>query len=295
VLPDLKATLGLRGEQWQAYDGLNFSASPALNVNQPALHTSDVSPKASLAWAENDQWTLSASYGEAFRMPTVTELYQAITTGTTLTVPNPNLRPERADSYELAAEYTTDTAHLRLSLFREEIANALLSQSAPLLPGSTTLFSYVQNVDRTRVNGIELEGERRNAFFDGLDLQGSLTYAIGKIGRDTAFPAATGKFIPQLPKLRGEMQATWHATGALALTVAARYSDRSFGTIDNSDPYSHTYQGFDGYFVADIRAHYQWDDNWSISAGIDNLNNSKYFLFHPFPQRTYVMEIHYAQ
>ena len=29
--------------------------------------------------------------------------------------------------------------------------------------------------------------------------------------------------------------------------------------------------------------------------GIDNLNNDKYFLFHPFPQRTLVMEIHYAQ
>ena len=45
---------------------------------------------------------------------------------------------------------------LRLSLFEEDIANALLSQSAPLLPGSTTLFSFVQNVDRTRARGVEL-------------------------------------------------------------------------------------------------------------------------------------------
>ena len=40
---------------------------------------------------------------------------------------------------------------------------------------------------------------------------------------------------------------------------------------------------------------HQWDDNWNPAAGIDNLNNDKYFLFHPFPQRTAVMEIHYMQ
>ena len=83
--------------------------------------------------------------------------------------------------------------------------------------------------------------------------------------------------------------------GKLAFTVAGRYSDRSFGTIDNSDPVSHTFQGFDGFLVVDTRIHYQMDDNWSIAAGIDNINNDKYFLFHPFPQRTFVMEIHYAQ
>ena len=261
--PDWKATLGGRFENWRAYDGYNFSASPALNVNQPGLSTSAFSPKASLAWAVADPWTLSASWGTAYRMPTVTELYQAITTGTQLTVPNPNLRPEHANSYELAAEYKTDTTRLRLSLFREDISNALLSQSAPLVPGSTTLYSYVQNVDRTRAQGVELVGSQNDVLIDGLDLSASLTYVNGRTVKDTAFPAAVGKYIPQLPKLRGDAVITWHATDALALTLAGRYSDRSFATIDNSDPDSHTFQGFDGYMVVDARAHYQIDGNWS--------------------------------
>ncbi len=74
-----------------------------------------------------------------------------------------------------------------------------------------------------------------------------------------------------------------------------RTSTRSWGTIDNSDSVTHTYQGFEGYTVLDVRAHYQVGDNWSAALGIDNLNNDKYFIFHPFPQRTLVMEIHYAQ
>jgi iron complex outermembrane recepter protein len=295
VVPELKATLGLRGEQWSAYSGYNFSASPALNVNQPTLHTSDISPKASLAWQPADAWTLTASYGEAFRMPTVTELYQAITTGTQLTVPNPNLKPERADSYELAAEYKTDVTRLRLSLFREDIANALLSQSAPLVAGSTTLFSYVQNVDRTRAQGVELVGDQKDVLIDRLDLSGSITYVDGRTVKDTAFPNAVGKYIPQLPKLRAEVVASYRATDDLTLSLAGHYSDRSYGTIDNSDPTSTTFTGFSEFMTLDARVRYQVDDNWSIAAGIDNITDDKYFEYHPFPQRTFVMEIHYAQ
>ena len=280
--PQWKATLGGRYENWRAYDGFNFSASPVLNVTQPKLSTSAVSPKASLAWNADDNWTFSASWGMAYRMPTVTELYQAITTGTQLTVPNPNLKPERANSYELAAERKTESSRVRISLFREDIANALLSQSAPLVPGSNTLFSYVQNVNRTRAQGVELVAEQNDVFSTGLELSGSLTYVNGRTIKDTAFPAAVGKFTPQLPKLRGDAVATYHLSDALAFTLAGRYSDRSFGTIDNSDPVSQTFQGFAGYLVLDARVHYQWDDNWSFSAGVDNLNNDKYFLFHPF-------------
>jgi iron complex outermembrane receptor protein len=89
--------------------------------------------------------------------------------------------------------------------------------------------------------------------------------------------------------------ATYHAGERLALTLAARASSHAFGTIDNSDTVSQTFQGFGAYFVLDARAQDRIDENWTASFGIDNLNNDKYFLYHPFPQRTFVMEIHYAR
>ena len=294
LLPDLKASAGLRYEDWRAYDGTNLSASPTLNVNQPGIFASTLSPKASLAWQVSSTWKITGSWGIAYRMPTVTELYQAITTGTVLTVPNPNLKPERASSYELAAEHRTDKGLVRLSLFEEDMRNALLSQSAPLLPGSPTLFSFVQNVDRTRARGLEFVVDQYDAFIPGLELSGSLTAVDARITADSAFAAAVNKFIPQVPKLRANVMATYRID-AWAFTLGARYSDRSFGTIDNSDPYTYTYQGFGRYLVADARVRYRIDENWNLSLGIDNLNNDKYFLFHPFPQRTVLMEIHYRQ
>jgi iron complex outermembrane receptor protein len=295
LLPDLKASAGLRYEDWRAYGGSNVSALPPLNVSQPRISASTLSPKASLAWQISDDWRLTGSWGVASRMPTVTELYQAITTGTVLTVPNPNLRPERASSYELAAERVTNSGRMRLSVFEEDITSALLSQSAPLLAGSTAVFSFVQNVDRTQVRGIEFVVDQYDVFIPGLELMGSLTAADGRIRQDNAFAAAVGKFIPGVPKLKANAVATYRPNDNWSFTVGARYSDRSFGTIDNSDPISQTYQGFAGYFVVDARARYHLDENWNISVGVDNLNNDKYFLFHPFPQRTLVMEIHYAQ
>jgi iron complex outermembrane receptor protein len=212
-----------------------------------------------------------------------------------LTVPNPNLKPERASSYELAAERSTGSGRLRLSLFEEDITSALLSQSAPLVPGSNTLFSFVQNVDRTQVRGIEFVVDQYDVFVPGLELMAGFTAADGRIRQDNAFAAALGKFIPGVPKLKANLVATYRPDDAWSFTLGARYADRSFGTIDNSDPISQTYQGFTGYFVVDARARYKVDKNWSLSLGLDNLNNNKYFLFHPFPQRTAILEIHYAR
>jgi iron complex outermembrane receptor protein len=208
-------------------------------------------------------------------------------------VPNPRLKPEHANSYELAAERKTADGRIRLSLFEEDLNDALISQSAPLLADSSTLYSYVQNIAQVRSRGLEVVAQQ--AVAPTFELSGTLTFVDSHILKDGAFTAAVGKYTPQIPRWRATAMATWRPQERLALTLAARYSDRSFATIDNSDPVSHTYQGFDSYLVFDVRAHYRLDRDWSIATGIDNLGNDKYYLYHPFPQRTLVMEVHYAQ
>lgn len=64
-----------------------------------------------------------------------------------------------------------------------------------------------------------------------------------EIRADAAFPAAVGKTSPQIPARKASLVVTWHPTQAIALTAAGRCASRSFGTIDNSDPVSHTYAG----------------------------------------------------
>jgi iron complex outermembrane receptor protein len=289
----LQLTLGARYEGWRAFGGRNFSLAPALDVAQPGQSAEGISPKASLRWIPARGLSLTLAAGQAYRFPTVSELYQAISTGPTLTVPDPNLRPERARSAELAGMWTNRTGHVRLSLFRESIENALISQTAPLVPGSTALFSFVQNVEHVRTSGVELAFERRGLGVPELDVSGSVTLTRPKILEDAAFPAAEGKDLPQVPRRRATLVMTWRASEAASLTLAGRYSSRSFGTIDNSDVVTHTFQGFEAYLVADARANFRIGEHWNAAFGVENLTNEKYYIFHPFPQRSFTAELTY--
>ena len=111
---------------------------------------------------------------------------------------------------------------MRLSLFQQEIADALISQSAPLRAGSTTLFTYVLNVDRVRTRGVELVASRRNVLIDGLELQGSLTYADGRVLENPVVLASVNKVLPQIPKGRANALAIYRLDERLSFTLGAR-------------------------------------------------------------------------
>ena len=296
VASDYKLTLGGRYEKWNAFDGINYSLTPALNVLQPGISATKFSPKASLAWVASDQWVVTGSVGVANRFPTVAELYQAVATGATLTSPNPNLRPEHALSGELALVRSEEKSKLRVSFFQENLSDALISQSSTL-PGTATIATAVQNVEKVRTLGLEIVGQKDDVLIKRLELSGSVTYVDSKIISDPAFRNAAGVLTnvagmrtPNIPTLRGTVVATYRPDDKLALTVAGRYSSRLYTTMDNSDPVTSTYTGFDPYFVVDIRANYKIDKQWNASVGIDNVNNRKYWLYHPFPQRTLMAE-----
>jgi iron complex outermembrane receptor protein len=128
-----------------------------------------------------------------------------------------------------------------------------------------------------------------------LDLSASATYldarTVALSGRASATaPAgsAVGKFLPNIPRWRASFAASTRPVDRLSLTLAGRYSDKLYTTLDNADVNPNTYQGFGEWFVMDARAQLRWNRTLSASLGVDNLLDRKYFLFHPVPQRTFV-------
>jgi iron complex outermembrane receptor protein len=288
LLPTVTLTLGARQEWWRAWSGYNLIAG-APPVTQPKREFSGFSPKASLEWQPVADWSVRLSAGQAWRFPTVGELYQVVTVGTLLANPNPDLQPERARSIELAVERRDDKGSVRLSLFNEVIANALISQMGTV-SGTTTSQTFVQNVDETRARGVELALDRRD-ILPGVDISGSLTYADAITSRNNVFPASVGKLLPSVPHWKSSAVITWRPVERLSLTTGARFASRNWATLDNIDHNGNTWQGFARYFVVDVRAVYTLTDHLELAAGIDNVNNDKYFLFHPFPQRSYTASL----
>jgi iron complex outermembrane receptor protein len=291
LAPGLALTLGARQEWWRAYDGVNKLATSPTVIAQAERRASGFSPKASLAWRDASGWSVRLSLAQAWRFPTVGELYGAVAVGPILANPNPGLRPERARSGELAIEHRGDKGSLRLSLFSETVRDALVSQTSTPV-GGTQPATFVQNVERTRARGIELAVDQRDVI-PGVDLAASVTYADAITREDTAVPAAEGKLLPSVPRWKANAVVTWHPVDRLSLTAAARLSSRNWATLDNSDVFTDTYQGFGKFFVVDLRATYKLNEHLEAALGVDNVNNDRYFLFHPFPQRSVTAELHW--
>ncbi|MFC5550428.1 TonB-dependent receptor [Massilia aerilata] len=285
--PRWKTVLGLRFEHWEAREGRTSNAgATVVHGNRSENY---LSPKAALAFQLTDDWLLKASLGRAVRMPTVSELYQGgINAAGALINNDPNLKPEKSWTGELTAERKLETGQLRLTAFGERTRDALYSQTNVLVTPNVT---NVQNVDRIDTKGLEAAWGAGDIAIRGLDLNASLTWTDSKIDRNDKFPASVGKWQPRIPEWRAAAQATWRANDRLAATLAARYSGRQYSTLDNSDPNGFAYQGASKYFSADLRMVYRIDRHWAAAVGIDNLNNDKYWNFHPYPQRTWVAEL----
>lgn len=287
--PSWKAVLGARLERWEASAGR--TANAVASVAHAERHDRFISPKAALAWQATPDWTLKASFGRAVRMPTVSELYQGGVTGTGVLVNNdPNLAPERSWTGELSAERKLETGSLRLTAFGERTKDALYSQTNVLVTPNVT---NVQNVGRIDTKGVELAYGATDVLRPGLDVNASLTWTDSRIERNANFPASIGKRQPRIPEWRATGVASYRVNDKLALTLAARYSGDQFSTLDNVDPNGFAYQGASKYFTADLRATYRLNAQWSVALGIDNLNNYRYWNFHPYPQRTFLAELKY--
>mgnify|MGYP001552446143 CR=1 FL=1 len=299
LTPELKLTTGVRYEEWRAYDGYN--ANGATVVRQPGLAAARFSPKAILAWTPTgSSWSVTASLGRAYRFATASELYQLVSTGPTFTSPNPNLKPDNVLAAELRFERRFDHGRARLSLFQDNVHDAIISQFQPLVPGSPTLYSYLSNVDHVRARGAELVLERENLLDRSLDFSGSVTWLdartlalSGQASATAPAGSAIGKRLPNIPDWRAAFTLTYRPNSRWALTLAGRYSGLMFTTLDDADINPNTYQGFAAWFVADAHATVRLNDRWSADVGADNLLNRKYFLFHPFPQRTFLLGLKY--
>lgn len=286
--PRWTAMIGARLEEWRAFNGATSNASTT--VGHGERHETYLSPKASLAWQCDKDWLLKAALGRAVRMPTVSELYQGgITVAGALINNDPDLRPEQAWSSELSAERDLGgRGLLRLTAFFERSRDALYSQTNVT---ATPNITSIQNVDRIRTRGLELAWQQADAWIEGLDLQSSLTFTDSIITRNDKFPASVGKWQPRIPRWRATAAATWRPDEHWSWTLAARYGGRQFSTLDNSDPNGFAYQAASRYFVTDLRLRYRVGPTLSVALGIDNLNNARYWNFHPYPQRTFHAEL----
>lgn len=292
-MPDWRLIAGGRYEQWSATNGSN---SKLLNGTLSTAHYADrqenfFSPKLSLEYALNDDWVLRGSLSDAYRMPTVTELFQSLNNGNSVISNNPNLKPEHATTGELTAERGLNNGLLRISVFQENMRDALYSQSTQV---NGVTMTAIQNIDRVRTRGITAAYQQKDVGVRGFDLTGSLTYANARTLENAANRSYEGKVFPGVPDWRATVVGSYRPSDKVSYAVGARYSGYQAYAPDNSDINQGIYGANSRFLVVDARVTYKLEKNMSAAIGIDNLTNQAYYAYHPMPQRTVHAELKYT-
>ncbi len=284
-LPRWKLVYGVRYEDWQAYDG-----SQALGATRlPYSDVSDqhFSPKASLSFDVSNDLTLRASIGRAYRFPTVSELFQGQINGSSIINNNPNLRPENDLSKELTAEWAHWNGLFRFTLFQDDVKNTIFSQTDTTVVPNVTNF---QNIGEVRSRGIETSYEGQDVLVRGLDLMTSVAYTQSKILANAQNPATVGKYFYRIPLWRADLVASYHLDERSTLTAGVHYSGRQYNTLTNTDTNPDVFGGTSTYTVADLKYTFKPSKLSEIGVGVDNLFDERYFVYHPYPGRTFYVE-----
>lgn len=301
--PQWSLTLGGRAERWQAMDGRNQAVTSGVlsSANYAAAEANRFSPKISLSFEPVPEWGFRASFGQAFRFPTVSELYQQVTQSSQIVQNNPNLKPEEVLSAEITAERRFASGLVRASVFNEEKYDALISQTIAngrAIPYGTGVCtagaggcSFIQNLDHIRTRGIELSTEWQDVWIHGLDILGSATFTDAEIVRNRVDPSIQGNKAPRIPREMFKLVTTYHQGNQITYSVSARYSGRQYNLLDNSDVNDDTYIAASKFFFVDVKANYHMSKRWTASVGIDNLNNDQAYVRHPYPQRTGYVQV----
>ena len=207
----LTLTLGGRYEWWRAYDGRQFLGRRRRSTSTSRRGRRRVSrPRRRCAGARRTAGRSPCPAGQAYALPDRQR---------TLSGDHDRADAHRAQSRSAAgagacrpssrSSGSIGGGHVRLSLFNETIKDALISQTAPLVPGSTALFSYVQKSTRVRTpRASSWPSTGASAACRGFESRGSVTLVDPKIVADPAFPAAEGKDMPQVPRRRATLVAT---------------------------------------------------------------------------------------
>jgi outer membrane receptor protein involved in Fe transport len=216
LTPRLSLTLGGRVDGWR-------------NEAETERDETAFSPRASLLWKATDRWGWTASAYQAFRAPTLNELYRDFRVGDVLTLANEDLEAERLTGGETGAVFTSPRVTARSVLFWMEVDQNVANVTLSVTPGLIT--RQRQNLGRTRSRGLELEGTARLA--DRWTLSGGylLCDATVESGGDLE-----GLRIPQVPEHQASLQFRFFDPEIGTLGLQARWTGEQFDDDRNQLP-----------------------------------------------------------
>ena len=221
---------------------------------------------------------LFGNYAQGFLAPTpsqVNNFFEFIAGGYT-SIPNPDLRPETSESWEVGARYVGEVFSLQVTGFRGDYDNFINQQvvSGGFTPQNPAIFQFV-NFDSARIEGVEARAEMKLG--SGWNARVAMAYADG----DTVDPAGGRTPLDTIDPFNmvaglGYRAPSGRFGGEVILTHNAR---------KGADDLERAANGTDLFVrpaastILDLTAFYAVTERLKLRAGLFNLTNETYALW----------------
>jgi outer membrane cobalamin receptor len=246
LVQDLTLTLGARIDEWRETDGhrresINATGALARDDHYADQHGLEFSPSLGLIWRTTPELRLRAAAQQAFRRPTLNELYRPFRAGTTVTESNPALRTERVTSAEVGADWTRGAFGLTAAIFSNDLHDAVGNVTIARGPGTFPIVGTLAaggigrqrlNLNETRVRGVELSTNYQ--VNERLRFTAEALWDDASVSRADAAPALEGKRVAQVPRHTMTFGGTWRAPGGITLTPRLRWIGAQYEDDENT-------------------------------------------------------------
>lgn len=246
-------------DEYQALDPLSIILS--LRFDEHSESGSEWTPRASLIYDILDNLRFKASYGKGFNAPSISELF--VTSyrkrGKQVNEPNPDLDPERSDSYEAAIEGEYKKFWGRITVFRNEVKNLIEAVYYGSTGSGKTKVDYYryQNIDEATMEGLELEC--------GMDLPWGFSFS-GNMSRLNTEDKETGKDLEGEPDYKAYLKLGYdYPEFRLRANIRMNYMGERYYADGTEDDYTL----FHCYVSKGVCRHIK------LFAGINNIFNTK--------------------
>lgn len=273
--------LGARYDYWKVYDGL--SGNTGSETNYAENTESSLSPKLSVVWKPLANTVVRSSVGQAFRAPTLYELYRTWSSWGKTYQSNPNLKPETVRTVEAGIDQSFYNKRIKFGLtgFWNEIDDLIYREWT----GSTGTGI---NVGKARTLGLELSSSWiMNDYFS---IWGNYTYTNAEIRENIADPDSEGKQVIGIPENAFNLGVDFKADQFKA-TLTGRYISKIYKESDNSDVAEGVYLTYEPAFYLDTKVTWSPLKWWDISVCVNNILDKEYYQSDKGEGRSYFAEV----
>lgn len=284
ILPNFTAYIGFRQDWWETYDGYaNQFGTGAFTKTYDSRSDSSFNPKLALVYKPFEHTVLRTSAGQAFRGPTVWELFTTYVSGTTTYNGNPDLKPEIARSWDIGiAQGLWKGAKISATYFENYMTDLIYSTTI-----SATEKKYM-NVGKAESKGVTVEIEQR--FDKLLRLFVNYAYTDARIKENRDNPLTEGKRWAQIPDAMFNAGAELEA-GPVFASFTGRYVGKRYSSDTNADTVDNVAGAYDPFFTADAKISYKVMKQVTLSFCVDNIFDESYFSSYKAPGRSWFGEL----